>query len=68
MLELNGERFVVVYAGDVWEVSATPAGSIVFGEEEIPVPESWHLIRAQVTISIPKIAGESFAEFQKRLV
>ena len=67
MLELTGKRLVVSYAGDVWEVSETPAGSIVFGEEVIPVPESWHLIRAQVTISIPKIAGESFAEFQKRL-
>ena len=67
MLELNGERFVVVYASDVWEVSETPAGSIVFGEEVIPVPESWHLIRSQVTIAIPKIGGESLAEFQNRL-
>ena len=68
MLGLNGKRLVVHYAGDVWEVLETPVGSIVFGEEVIPVPESWHLIRAQVTISIPKMRGESFAEFQKRLV
>ena len=68
MLGINWKRLVVSYAGDIWEVSETPAGSISLGDEVIPVPESWHLIRTQVTISIPKITRESFAEFQKRLV
>ena len=62
MLTLNGNRLLVTYGGDVWEL-----------EETI---YDWHLIRHGVTISMPKlITGwvgqvpieETFAQFQARL-
>ena len=62
MLTLNGERLVVVFGGDAWEL-----------EETI---NDWHLIRHGVTISMPKLitgwigqapAEETFAQFQARL-
>lgn len=63
MLELNGERFVVVFGGDAWELEETT--------------HDWHLIRHGVTISMPKLMTgwvgqaaieETFAQFQWRLV
>ena len=63
MLELNGERLVVVFGGDVWELKETI--------------NDWHLIRHGVTISMPKLMTgwvgqaaieETFAQFQGRLV
>ena len=54
MLELNGERLVVVFGGDAWEVEETT--------------HDWHLIRHAVTISMPKLIEETFAQFQARLV
>ena len=63
MLTLNGERLVVVFGGDAWEL-----------EEGV---NDWHLIRHGVTISMPKlITGwvgqapieETFAQFKERLI
>ena len=60
--DLNGERFVVVFGGDVWEL-----------EETI---NDWHLVRHGVTLSMPKLMTgwvgqvpieETFAQFQARL-
>ena len=62
MLELNGERFVVVFGGDVWELQETV--------------NDWHLIRHGVNISMPKLINgwvgqvpveETFADFKTRL-
>ena len=62
MLTINGERLVVVFGGDVWELQET-----IY---------DWHLIRHGVTISMPKsITGwvgqvpieETFAQFRARL-
>ena len=63
MLELNGERLVVVFGGDVWELKETI--------------NDWHLIRHGVTISMPKLMTgwvgqvpieETFAQFKERLI
>ena len=65
MLELNGERFVVVFGGDAceWEL-----------EETI---NDWHLIRHGVNVSMPKLINgwvgqapieETFAQFKERLI
>ena len=62
MLTLNGERLVVVFGGDVWEL-----------EETI---HDWHLIRPGVTISMTKLitgwvgqvpVEETLAQFRARL-
>ena len=52
--ELNGKRLIVVYGGNAWEL---------VGDELY----DWHLIRAACTISMPKLHGETFAQFQSRL-
>ena len=63
MLELNGERLVVLFAGDTWELQETI--------------HDWHLIRHAVTISMPKLMTgwvgqvpieETFAQFKERLI
>ena len=62
MLTLNGNRFVVLFGGDAWEL-----------EETI---HDWHLIRHGVTVSMPKLitgwvgqvpVEETFAQFRARL-
>ena len=62
MLTLNGNRLLVTFGGDAWEL-----------EETI---HDWHLIRHGVTISMPKLINggpgqvpieETFARFQERL-
>ncbi len=54
MLQLNGERLIVVYGGDAWEIENSTY--------------DWHLIRHAITISMPKTRQlETFAEFQERL-
>ena len=51
--ELNGERYVVQYAGDIWELEKDKY--------------NWHLIRHGVTISLLKLAQETLFEFEARL-
>ena len=69
MLELTRHRLILRFKRRVWEVQEINKGSIALGTIAIiPVPASWVLIRRGITISIPKIAGESFAEFKKRLI
>ena len=70
MLTLNGQRLLVTYGGDVWELEENDK-------------YDWHLIRgtqmykSYVTVSMPKlITGwvgqvpieETFAQFKKRLI
>ncbi len=59
MLQPNGERLIVVYAGDAWEL-------------EEGDPHNWHLIRHGITISMPKLVDldfitETYADFKNRL-
>ena len=63
MLKLNGNRLLVTFGWDVWELQETI--------------NDWHLIRHGVTISMPKlITGwigqspieETFAQFKERLI
>ena len=53
MLKINGNRLLVTFGGDVWELRETI--------------KDWHLIRHGVTISMPKLIEETFAQFQERL-
>lgn len=52
--ELNGRRLLMGWNGDVWEVEENDKND-------------WHLIRHGISVSMPKLGEETFAQLVYRL-